>query len=196
MGYNAQLVVRSRDRQGTEIIERVKELAGEEGKTYSEMALELLERGLSGGPVPETSLPEDASPKKPEPEPVAVTEPEPVAETEPEPVVQTEPEPEPVANTTAEPEPEPEPVPVDLPEIDGSASDVAKACLEHLEEHGAQSAAHLLANFFADAGPIEGGNVKNILKDQLTKAEYEVILSKLRETKEYRNYRQRVIFER
>jgi outer membrane biosynthesis protein TonB len=194
MGYNAQLVVRSRDLEGTSIIEKVKELAGDEGKTYSEMALELLERGLGHEPKSDAQ-------QEPEPDPVSEPEPEPEPVSEPEP----EPEPEPVS----EPEPEPEPEPVSEPEpepvIDldpalteglDTVDDVAQACLEQLEEKGAQGASRLLAHFFASAGPVEGGKVKNRLKDQLTKAEYDVILSKLRETKEYRNYRQRVIFER
>ncbi|QDG52562.1 hypothetical protein FIV42_18020 [Persicimonas caeni] len=200
MGYNAQLVVRSRDPHGTDIIDKVKALADEQDKTYSEMALELLQRGLEGGgkAAPAESQPADEPSEAPE----QTDEPEPKQDSEPEPQQDTEPQPEPAAEPETEPEaepqdePEPEPEPIEVPEVDGSVADVAKACLEQLEGHGPKAAAQILANFFSDAGPIEGGKVKNILKDKLTKAEYEVILDKLRETKEYREYRQRVIFER
>jgi outer membrane biosynthesis protein TonB len=206
MGYNAQLVVRSRDPHGTDIIDKVKALADEQDKTYSEMALELLQRGLEGGggkaapaesePADEPSEASAAPEQTDEPEPKQDSEPEPQQDSEPEVEPETEPEAEPQDEPEPESQPEPEPEPIEVPEVDGSVADVAKACLEQLEAHGPKAAAQILANFFSDAGPIEGGKVKNILKDKLTKAEYEVILDKLRETKEYREYRQRVIFER
>lgn len=209
MGYNAQLVVRSRDPQGTDIIDKVKALADEQDKTYSEMALELLERGLSGdaaAPAKQAKAEpakkaKPAAPPEPEPEQAAEPEAEEAGESEAEAPDAEAPDAE--ASQTdeqaaeqAEDEEEQDLAAIDVPAVDGSVADVAQACLDQLEENGPQAAAKILANFFSDAGPIEGGKVKNILKDELTKAEYEVILDKLRDTKEYRNYRQRVIFER
>ncbi len=186
MGYNAQLVVRSRDPEGTAIIEKVKELADEQGKTYSEMALELLERSLDGAPQTTASAPSAAPPKADEP------------------VSAQEPAPPPAGDEASEPDDEAsepddeasEPAVTTAPPSAEDVEEITRQCIAQLAEHGAQSAARTLAAFFSSAGPIEGGKVKGELKEHLTKAEYDVIMGKLRQTKEYRNYRQRVIFER
>ncbi|MFP4599890.1 MAG: hypothetical protein ACOC9J_01335 [Persicimonas sp.] len=201
MAYQSQLVVRTRDPQRAEIIDKVKELAGEEGKTYSEMAIELLERGLGAG---------DAQPAKP-----AELAPEPVrAEASDEsdaseklddsggvdekaadggsPTTTPAPKPPPEKEEkAAQPE---EPLPdVDLPE-DRSVEAVAAACVEYLETDGRRAATHLLAKFFATAGPADGGHVKDALQSKLGDDEYDAILEGLRNTEQYREYRQRVIF--
>lgn len=54
MAYQSQLVVRTKDRRDSEIVERVKQMADEQGKTYSQMALELLGRGLAAGEAGES----------------------------------------------------------------------------------------------------------------------------------------------
>ncbi len=213
MAYQSQLVVRTRDPQRAEIIDKVKELAGEEGKTYSEMAIELLERGLNAGEA------QPATPAESAPEPVKAEAPEAPDEPEesesPEDPEASEEVDEKAADggsptTTssraaaeqppkekekaAEPEAPEEPLPdVDLPD-DRSVEAIADACVEYLETDGRRAATHLLAKFFATAGPADGGHVKDALQSKLDDDEYDAILEGLRQTEQYREYRQRVIF--
>jgi hypothetical protein len=76
MEYKAQLVVRAKTPEGVATINKVKELAEAEGKTYSAYALEILQKGLGDGAVETKPAPEPAAPE-PEPEPVT-PEPKPV----------------------------------------------------------------------------------------------------------------------
>lgn len=214
MAYQSQLVVRTRDPQRAEIIDKVKELAGEEGKTYSEMAIELLERGLGAGDA------QPAEPAEPAPEPVkaeAADEPEesespegpeasedvdkkaadggsPTTTPSRAAAEQSPADKEEKAAEPEEPEAPEEPLPdVDLPE-DRSVEAIADACVEYLETDGRRAATHLLAKFFATAGPADGGHVKDALQSKLDDDEYDAIFEGLRNTEQYREYRQRVIF--
>jgi hypothetical protein len=174
MAYKAQLVVRTRDKQGAETIERVKELAEEQGKSFSEMAIELLDRGIGA------------------PEGGAATAPPPSAgTTKSEPVAETKPEPEPV-----EPEPiveKKKPEPVDLgpaPPVNEAAGDVEEA----LDADGIEAAAEALAEYFAVAGAVEGGKIKKELQKRLTAANYEEIMEIVKQSDQYRSYKDRVLF--
>ncbi|MGM0554881.1 MAG: hypothetical protein ACQEVA_00695 [Myxococcota bacterium] len=174
MAYKAQLVVRTRDKQGAETIERVKELAEEQGKSFSEMAIELLDRGIG---APEGG----AAPAAPPTE----------IEAKSEPVGEVKPKPEPV-----EPEPvveEKKPEPVDLgpaPPVGEAADDVEDA----LDDDGIEAAAEAMAEYFAVAGAVEGGKIKKELQKRLTAANYEEIMEIVKQSDQYRSYKDRVLF--
>ena len=172
MAYKAQLVVRTRDKQGAHTIERVKELAEEQGKSFSEMAIELLDRGLnppsSGGASTSTPEPEEA-PAEPAPD----TAPEPV---DPEPFEDRKP-PEPMDEGPA-------------PPVKEGASNVEDA----LDSDGIEGAAEALAEYFGVAGAVEGGKIKKELQKRLSAADYEEIMEIVKKSDAYRNYKDRVLF--
>lgn len=177
MAYQSQLVVRSSDARGTEVIDRVKELAGVQDKTYSEMALELLAVGLDGGAaVAEADL---EPPAEPAPEDPAEPPPEEAAAAKPAPT----------EDTTGAPA-------ADAPDIpDGSSvEDVAVLCAETYDASGIDVASQVLAQFFVTCGPAEGGKIKDELQGRLEDDDYEDLFEALRDTDEYRDYRKRVIF--
>jgi hypothetical protein len=183
MAYKSQLVVRSRDARGTEIIDRVKQLADAQDKTYSQMALELLTVGLEGGPPA----------KDPEPKPKQSTqqaaEPAPADEPADDASKAAPPPKKAPAKAPAQDAPEP----VDIP--DGSSvEDVADLCAESFEDAGIAVASRVLAQFFVTCGPAEGGQIKDELQGRLDDGDYEDLFEALRDTDEYRDYRKRVIF--
>ncbi len=176
MAYKAQLVVRTRDKNGAETIERVKELAEEQGKSFSEMAIELLDRGLGapeGGtaspaaPVEEPSPSEDADASEPAPAPPPESVPEPISVERPKP---------------------PEVGPA--PPVGEAANEVEEA----YDEDGIEGAAEALAEYFAVAGAVEGGKIKKQLQKRLSVGDYEEIMEIVKQTDQYRGYKDRVLF--
>jgi hypothetical protein len=172
MAYKAQLVVRTRDKQGAHTIERVKELAEDQGKSFSEMAIDLLDRGLnaSEGGAPTTSAPvETTTPSEPAPKKA----------------------PEPIDTEPLEERKPPEPMDVGpAPPVKEGASDVEEA----LESDGIEGAAETLADYFGVAGAVEGGKIKKELQKRLTAAQYEEIMEIVKQSEQYRNYKDRVLF--
>jgi hypothetical protein len=178
MEYKAQLVIRSRDRDGVGVIEQIKELASLADKTYSDMALELLGLGLQRqGDDSQTSAAQPAAPTAAESRAptVEISGARPAAETESDAKTAT-----PTPNFSA----------------DTPVAEVAEQCLKQIEADQPQAAAKTLAGFFANVGPIQGGEIKSALQGRLKKSDYDLLLKNLRQTQEYRSYRQRVIFER
>lgn len=179
MAYQAQLVVRTRDPKGTRVIEKVKRLAELESKTFSEKALEILERGLGDlGPDEEDSGDSEDGDEEEEEEDDS--------EASAEATIRREP-------STPAPPPDfqkksPDVRPDEAPDV------VAKKCIESFETGGAEAAAQALASFFAVAEPVDGAAVREELQDRLSATDYETIMEELMETDEYRAYRKRVVY--
>jgi hypothetical protein len=179
MAYQAQLVVRTRDPKGVRVIEKVKRLAELESKTFSEKALEILERGL-GDLGPEE---EEAGEPSEEEEEEEDDESESASADD---TIRREP-------TTPTPPPD---IPEKSPDVrpDESPDVVAKKCIESFETGGADKAAQTLAVFFAVAEPVDGAAVREELQDRLSASDYEEIMEELMQTDEYRAYRKRVVY--
>ncbi len=169
MGYQAQLVVRTRDPKRAAIVDRVKELAELEGKTFSEKAIELFERGLgkmNDGAEESSEESESSS--------------EASVRRNPVPVELTPPTELPVKD------------PDDRPEE--SAKAVAARAADIFDARGAEDAAGELTDFFAKAEPFDAAQVREELQDLMKKDDYESVMEALMETDEYRQYRQRVVY--
>lgn len=174
MGYQAQLVVRTRDPERAQIVDRVKELAELEGKTFSEKAIELFERGLGkmgddggstdDGPDEDESTPEETAPPMRNPVPVELDPP--------------------TKLPTKDPDQRPE----------ESAKVVAAKAADAFDARGAEDAAAELTAFFALAEPFDAAQLREVLQDLTKKDDYEAIMEALMETDEYREYRQRVVY--
>lgn len=206
MAYQSQLVVRTKDQETTQLVEKVKEMADEQGKTYSEMALELLTLGLDaydGGQEVSTST---SAPAKSNPKQRATG----TTDTSSASAEATKDNGGTSAAAVADAvdwdlaadgkkDDEPPELPgerldpSELPDT-GEPDVVAEACLEQLEEENRAAAIQILARFFEEAGPVEGGQVKDKLQEALGESGYETLLEALRQTQEYRDYRKRVIF--
>ena len=175
MAYRSQLVVRTKEPKGARIIDRVKELAELESKTFSEKAIEILERGL-GGLLDEEEesdeADEDASG---------------AAEQRSESSVRRDPMPAPLAPPEIE-EKSPDVRP------DESPSEAAERGAKLYGDEGAEAAAKALTKFFAAAEPVDGANIREELQDRLNKSEYEELMEALKQTEEYRAYRKRVVY--
>lgn len=169
MGYQAQLVVRTRDPKRAQIVDRVKELAELEGKTFSEKAIELFERGL--GKMNENAEEESTEES---------TTSEPNVRRNPVPVELTPPTDLPVKDPDQRPE-------EDAKVLAARAADIFDA-------RGAEDAAAELTDFFALAEPFDAAQVREKLQDLMKKDDYEAVMEALMETDEYRQYRQRVVY--
>lgn len=188
MTYKAQLVVRASTKEGVEIIDKVKELAGEEGLTFSDMAVELLGRAIRGGgavaatPAPAATVEESAPVKTPEvmKAPAAVKKAEPAV------------------NGTAMKESEDAPLPPEEagPPVDPTLPprDIVRHYLERREERGERAAARILVDFFAVAGPKDGGKLKKLLQKEFSGEEFDALMKPVKESKEYKIYTERAIF--
>lgn len=167
MGYQAQLVVRTRDPERAQIVDRVKELAELEGKTFSEKAIELFERGLGkmgdGDTAKEESSGSSAPPRR-NPVPVELSPP--------------------TELPTKDPDQRPE----------ESAKVVAARAADVFDARGAEDAAAELTAFFALAEPFDAAQMREELQDLMKKDDYESVMESLMETEEYRQYRQRVVY--
>jgi hypothetical protein len=71
---------------------------------------------------------------------------------------------------------------------------VAERAVEIFETKGAEAAAEAVAEFFAAAGPVDGGKVRNELQDRLNQDQFEEIFEALKELEAYKEYRQRVLY--
>ncbi len=182
MAYKAQLVVRARGKEGASIIEKVKELANEHDTTYSEMAVELLGRGLNASDdvgstfSADDAAKDDAKPAKKESSTTSSSRPKKSASDNP--------------RAPLPPEEAGPPVDPNLP-----PAKIVKAYIERREERGERAAARILVDFFAEAGPAEGGQVKNLLRREYSDADFEDIMEPVKETEEYRTYTRRALFE-
>ncbi len=213
MSYKAQLVVRARGKEGVAIVDKVKEMASEEGKTYSEMAVELLGRGLNADASAAADLPaddegdddpvdEDDSADSPEDtgddtsdddEVAAETEDGESDEDDQAPAALAPP-PEEVNDDPNAPLPREEagpPVDPNLP-----VEEIVAAYLERRDDRGDRAAARILVDFFAEAEAQEANDLKKQLRTELGEKEFETIMDPVENTPEYRNYIQRVLFEK
>lgn len=175
MAYKAQLVVRATTKEGVEIIEKVKERASQEGKTFSDMAVELLTFAIQGGMIA-ASAPPPASPAAEPKEPASVE----AKEKE-----ETKADDEPVI-----------PLPEDLgPPVDPKLppKEIVRAYIERREESGELAAARILMDFFAVAGPKAGGQLRKLLLEEFDDLEYEELMEPVKKSKEYRAYIDRAI---
>lgn len=174
MEYKAQLVIRSREREGVELIEQIKELASESKRTYSDMALELLKRGVAHqtGAVPSASQ---------QPAPSAKSKSKPKKKRSSR-----------SRSTTKSKSSSSKSAPITAKLI----KKIAKKCAAQIENEDTQAATQTLADFFAKAGPVQGGKIKTALEKSMEKSDYDLLLKNLRKTQEYRTYRQRVILQR
>ena len=185
MTYKAQLVVRSRTKDGSAIIEKVKELASEQGKTYSEMAVELIGRGLNADASTEAApVTEDVD-----------SDPSSASEAEAAEAVAVVAEPVKVKKK-ASPHPK-APLPPEEagPKVDPGLppEEILEHYLERREERGERAAARILVDFFAEAGPGKGGNLKKLLQKQFSAAEFDELMEPIKATSEYSTYMSRAI---
>lgn len=187
MTYKAQLVVRARSKDGAAIIDKVKEMAGEQDKTYSEMAVELLGRGLNADEdVDGAFLAAADDDDEDEPEDVEGDE----DDAEPEQEAKKDDEPE-VPDDPRAPLPAEEagpPVDPSLP-----PEEIVQHYVERRDERGERAAARILVDFFADAGPVEGGDLKKKLQAEFSDDEFDDLMAPIKRTSEYKEYTRRVI---
>lgn len=175
MSYKAQLVVRARGKDGVELIETVKEMANEQGVTYSEMAVTLLQQGLNADKAPAPAAEKVAAPAAKEAAPAKKEAPK----SAPKAKKKT-----PLPAEDAGPKVNPDQPP----------KKIVKLYMERREEMGERAAARILLDFFAVAGPGDGGELKKLLQDAFTNDEYEDIMEPIKDTDEYSTYTERAIF--
>lgn len=181
MSYKAQLVVRASTKEGVEIIDKVKEMAGEEGLTFSDMAVELLRRSIQGevkAAEPKREVAPAAMPTKVASSPSAVS---------PAMSVSAKEEDEGRAILPAE-EAGP-PVDPTLP-----PAEIVAHYVNRREEMGEGAAARILVDFFAVAGPGDGGKVKKMLQKEFTSEEFDALMKPIKASAEYAKYTERAIF--
>ena len=178
MSYKAQLVVRARGKEGVSLIETVKEMANEQGITYSEMAVELLQRGLNADQAPAQSAASASSAPSDSASAGAKTETK--------------------KAVSAKPKSENAPLPAEEagPAVDPKLppKKIVKHYKERREDRGERAAARILVDFFAVAGPADGGELKKLLQNEFTNDEYEALMKPIKETEEYATYTERAIF--
>ncbi len=177
MTYKAQLVVRARGKEGAAIIEKVKEMAGEQGKTYSEMAVELLGRGLNADDTVDTNFGVSSDDDD-----------------------DAESDDDTGGSDGAGDESEDDPRAPLPPEEAGPAVDpsqppktIVKHYLERREDRGERAAARILVDFFDEAGPVEGGELKKLLQEEFSADEFDDLMAPIKRTAEYKEYTRRVI---
>lgn len=195
MTYKAQLVVRARSKKGATIIEKVKELASEEGHTYSEMAVELLGRGLNAGEGAKADVEADASEEEETEEEEAEAE-----DDDDDGVSSVSVSIEKSEKTKAKAAPTHPKAPLP-PEEAGPAVDpelppeeILSHYLKRRSERGERAAARILVDFFAEAGPAAGGKLKKLLQAEFSAAEFDDLMAPIKETEEYATYTERAIF--
>ena len=176
MAYRSQLVIRTSDAHGAEVLERVKQLADSESKTISEKAIELLEAALDG-PAPSDSA------QMADDEPDEATDP-PAAKMES--AVRRDPAPALAPPSVKEKDPTVRP--------DEEPREAAVRCVELFDGEGAVAAAQALTAFFAAAEPVDGANIREELQERMNKSDYDDLMDALKETDEYREYRRRVVY--
>lgn len=185
MTYKAQLVVRASTKEGVEIIDQVKELASEKGLTFSDMAVELLDRALRGDVSAAAPAPKESAPKA-APAPAKAVE-----------KVVAAPVATPKTNgVAADDEQSPLTAEEAGPPVDPSLppNDIVRHYLRRREERGERAAARILVDFFAVAGPADGGKVKKLLLKEFSDSEFENLMKPIKATDEYATYTERAIF--
>ena len=185
MTYKAQLVVRASTKEGVEIIDKVKELAGEEGLTFSDMAVELLGRAIRGETSPRQASSTQQSLPTADPEVKKETA---VAEVAAKTTNGTEIKAK-SADAPLPPEEAGPPVDPTLP-----PREIVRHYLERRQERGERAAARILVDFFAVAGPRDGGSLKKLLQEEFTEEEFDALMKPVKESEEYAVYTQRAIF--
>lgn len=180
MAYRSQLVIRTADAQGVDVLERVKALADGESKTISEKAIELLALALDGASV--------AAPTAPEPAPERAVAPEPIVDAPPrtERTVRRDPAPVALAEEVKAKDPSIRP--------DEAPDEAALRCVQLFGAQGPVAAAQALTRFFAAAEPVDGANIREELQERMTKTDYDALMDELKQTEEYREYRRRVVY--
>lgn len=171
MSYRSQLVIRTSEPQGADVLEQVKHLAEAESKTISEKAIELLAQAINGS---------TATPPEPKAEPPAK------AEERAESAVRRDPAPALASPSVKQKDPKVRP--------DEAPHEAALRCVELFGDEGATVAAQALTQFFAVAEPVDGANIREELQERMTKNDYEALMEELKQTDEYREYRRRVVY--
>lgn len=174
MAYRSQLVIRTSEAHGANVLERVKTLADNESKTISEKAIELLALALDSARTESNPAP---PPAKAEP-----VEPAERAES----AVRRDPAPALASPDVKEKDPKVRP--------DEAPDQAALRCVELFGEDGAVAAAQALTTFFAAAEPVDGANIREELQERMTKTDYDALMEELKQTDEYREYRRRVVY--
>jgi hypothetical protein len=183
MAYRSQLVIRTSAEEGARTLERVKALAEKEGRTISEIALELLARGLDS----DLSAPTPAAAAAPS---------QPAQEPEPSEAAEADADIDELRRKASTPALAPPTVTPKDPSVrpDEAPHDAAVRCVELFGDEGAEAAATALRPFFAAAEPVDGANIREELQGRMSKADYETLMDALKQTEEYRAYRRRVVY--
>lgn len=192
MAYRSQLVIRTSDPAGINVLEQVKQLADAESKTISEKAIELLAQGLTVGTAPTaaaattaTTAPAAAAAAETGPAEVAAEDDADTPERA-ESSVRRDPAPALASVSVKAKDPKVRP--------DEAPRDAAARCVELFGDEGAEIAAQALTGFFAVAEPVDGANIREELQERMSKTEYEALMDELKLTDEYREYRRRVVY--
>ncbi|RDV37567.1 hypothetical protein DV096_13755 [Bradymonadaceae bacterium TMQ3] len=196
MAYKAQLVVRASDREGVEVVDGVKAMADRLGKTYSEMALELLRSALgtpastsAPEPAPAAEAPQKAAEPAEAPAPKAsaapVSKPEKVAKKEPK-KESAAPKKSAAKRTSASG------VTIDL----SKPQSIIETLIAHRDSDGEEAASRVLVDFYAIASPADSFKLKQALQERLGDEAYEALMTPVKETPEYRDYKDRALFGR
>ncbi len=212
MTYKAQLVVRARSKEGAAIIDKVKEMASEQDKTYSEMAVELLGLGLNADDDVDAEFATDKVDDADEPEETEAVDDDGADGADGDELVEKpesssalevdEPSEELVAavensqQREAEEDPRaPLPAGEAGPAVDPNLppDEIVEHYVERRDERGERAAARILVDFFSEAGPAEGGELKNKLQEQFSEEEYDELIGPIKRTAEYKEYTNRVI---
>ncbi|TXD34057.1 hypothetical protein FRC98_19550 [Lujinxingia vulgaris] len=196
MAYKAQLVVRASDREGVEVVDGVKAMADRLGKTYSEMALELLRSAL-GTPASTSSSvaePADEAPKKAtEPAEAPSKKASETPASEPKKIAKKEPKKEAAApKKSASKRTSASGVTIDL----SKPQSIIETLIAHRDSDGEEAASRVLVDFYAVAGPADSFKLKQALQERLGDEAYEALMTPVKETPEYRDYKDRALFGR
>ena len=177
MAYRAQMVIRTKDADAAKVLDTVKKLAESRGQTISELAIEFFEAGINseGGAATEDTD-------------EAAAEPEPQADIEKATIVV----PEPVQHVRS-PEAKVRP-PRELIEDEAETHGFAQQAVRLVVTEGAGAGAEYLKAFFQKANPGHAGHLRELLQEQLRDKEFDELFDLLRETDEYREYRQRLSY--
>ncbi len=173
MAYRSQLVIRTSELQGVEVLERVKTLADAESKTISEKAIELLAMAMDGAVIAPAPAEPEVAPKE-------------KVEERAESAVRRDPAPALAPPSVKQKDPKVRP--------DEAPHEAALRCVTLFGDEGAALAAQALTQFFAVAEPVDGANIREELQDRMTKTDYEALMEELKQTEEYREYRRRVVY--
>lgn len=200
MAYKAQLVVRASDREGVEVVDGVKAMADRLGKTYSEMALELLRSAL-GTPASISASEPATADKAPAPAAKPAEAPAPKASKPAASKAEKAPEKETKKDAKKEAAAPKKPAAKRTP-ASGVTIDLSKpqsiieTLIAHRDNDGEEAASRVLVDFYAVASPADSFKLKQALQERLGDEAYEALMSPVKETPEYRDYKDRALFGR